>query len=154
MFICMAVVQPWYNKGVKDHYEDVIMGAMTSQITSLTIVTQLFIQTQIKENIKALHHWPLCGEFTGDRWILRTNGPVMLKMSPFDDVIKWTLTLQVLSFTWNCPESFRPGEWTATATAKSIVIHYPLSEIRSDHLQQTLRLTQPRGDHQLTLSAT
>ena len=26
-------------------------------------------QTQIKENIKAPRHWPLCGEFTGDRWI-------------------------------------------------------------------------------------
>ena len=27
-----------------------------------------------KENIKAPRHWPLCGEFTGDRWISRTNG--------------------------------------------------------------------------------
>ena len=27
--------------------------------------TQSFIQTQIKENIKAPRHWPLCGEFTG-----------------------------------------------------------------------------------------
>ena len=27
--------------------------------------TQPFIQTQIKENIKAPRHWPLCGEFTG-----------------------------------------------------------------------------------------
>ena len=27
--------------------------------------TQTFIQTQIKENIKAPRHWPLCGEFTG-----------------------------------------------------------------------------------------
>ena len=26
-------------------------------------------KAQIKENIKALHHWPWCGEFTGDRWI-------------------------------------------------------------------------------------
>ena len=25
----------------------------------------MFIQTQIKENIKAPRHWPLCGEFTG-----------------------------------------------------------------------------------------
>ena len=33
-----------------------------------------FIQTQIRENIKAPRHWPLCGEFTGDRWIPRTNG--------------------------------------------------------------------------------
>ena len=29
---------------------------------------------QIKENIKAPRLWPLCGEFTGDRWIPRTNG--------------------------------------------------------------------------------
>ena len=32
------------------------------------LFTQPFIQTQIKENIKAPRHWPLCGEFTGDRW--------------------------------------------------------------------------------------
>ena len=38
------------------------------------LFTQPFIQTQIKENIKASRHWPLCGEFTGDRWIPRTNG--------------------------------------------------------------------------------
>ena len=25
-------------------------------------------KTQIKENLKALRHWPLWGEFTGDRW--------------------------------------------------------------------------------------
>ena len=35
---------------------------------------QAFIQAQIKESIKVLHHWPLWGEFTGDRWIPRTNG--------------------------------------------------------------------------------
>ena len=39
---------------------------MASQITSLTIVTQLFIQAQIKENIKDPRHQPLCGEFTGE----------------------------------------------------------------------------------------
>ena len=56
------------------HYNEVIMDAMTSQITSLTIFTQPFIQAWIKENIKAPRHWPLCGEFTGDRRIPRTNG--------------------------------------------------------------------------------
>ena len=35
---------------------------------------QLCIQAQIKENIKAPHHWPLCGECAGDRWIPRTKG--------------------------------------------------------------------------------
>ena len=56
------------------HHSDVIMTTIASQITSLMIVTQFFIQTQIKENIKAPRHWPLCGEFTGDRWIPRTKG--------------------------------------------------------------------------------
>ena len=37
------------------------------------LFTQPFIQTQIKKNIKAPRHWRLCGEFTGDRWIPRTN---------------------------------------------------------------------------------
>ena len=32
------------------------------------------VLTLIKENIKAPRHWPFCGEFTGDRWIPRTNG--------------------------------------------------------------------------------
>ena len=50
------------------------MGAIASQITSLKIVYSTVIKTQIKENIKAPRHWPLYGEFTGDRWIPRTNG--------------------------------------------------------------------------------
>ena len=53
------------------HYCDVIMGTMASQITSLTIVYSSVYLAQFKENIKTLRHWPLCGEFTGDRWIPR-----------------------------------------------------------------------------------
>ena len=37
------------------------------------LFTQPFVQTQIKDNIKAPRHWPLCVEFTGDRWIPRTK---------------------------------------------------------------------------------
>ena len=40
------------------------MGAIASQITSLTI-TQPFIRVQIKVDIKAPCHWPLYGEFIG-----------------------------------------------------------------------------------------
>ena len=36
--------------------------------------TQLVIQGQIKDNIKASHHWPLCGEVTGDGWIPHKKG--------------------------------------------------------------------------------
>ena len=60
------------------------MGAMASQFTSgdagelrrhrAHYFAQLLLQAQIKENMKAPRHWPLCGEFTGDRWIPRTKG--------------------------------------------------------------------------------
>ena len=39
-----------------------------------SLFAQPFIQEYIKEHIKATRHWPLCGEFTGDRWISRANG--------------------------------------------------------------------------------
>ena len=52
---------------------------------ALRLFTESFIQAQIKENIKAPRHWPLFGEFTGDK------GPVTRKMFPFDDVIMRSL---------------------------------------------------------------
>ena len=55
------------------HYIDVIMGAMAVISPASPVFTQPFIQAQIKDNIKALRYWPLCGEFTGDQWIPRTN---------------------------------------------------------------------------------
>ena len=44
----------------RPHYCNVIMGAMASQITSLTTFTQPFVQAQIKENIKPPRHCPFC----------------------------------------------------------------------------------------------
>ena len=38
-----------------------------------SLLNRIF-QAQIKENIKTPCHFPLCGEFTGDRWISRTKG--------------------------------------------------------------------------------
>ena len=55
-------------------YSDVIMDAVASQSPASRLFTQLFIQAQIKENIKAQRHWPLWGEFTGDWWIPCTKG--------------------------------------------------------------------------------
>ena len=50
------------------------------------LFTQPIIRAQIKENIKALRHWPLCGNAPSPvnsphKW------PVTRKMFPFDDVI-------------------------------------------------------------------
>ena len=52
-----------HQKVLAMHYCDVIMNTIASQITSLTIV--YLFRAQIKENIKAPRHWPLCEEFTG-----------------------------------------------------------------------------------------
>ena len=42
------------------------MGAITSSKSPASpLFPQRFIQAQIKENIKAPRHWPLCGEFPG-----------------------------------------------------------------------------------------
>ena len=43
------------------HYRDVIMGVIASQITSLSIVYSTFIRAQIKGNMKASRHWPSAG---------------------------------------------------------------------------------------------
>ena len=50
------------------------MGAMASQIASFTIVYSTVYSDADQRKIKAPRHWPLCGEFTGDWWIHRTNG--------------------------------------------------------------------------------
>ena len=57
------------------HCNGVIKGAIASQITSLTIVySSVYSVADKKKNIKFPRHWPLCREFTGDRWIPRING--------------------------------------------------------------------------------
>ena len=61
------------------------MNTVASRIVSL-LFTQPFIQAQIKENIKAVRHWPLCVEITGDRWIPLTKAS-NAEMFAFDDVI-------------------------------------------------------------------
>ena len=48
------------------------MNAMASQITGVAIVYPTVCSGA--ENIKAPRHWPLWGEFTGDRWIPHTKG--------------------------------------------------------------------------------
>ena len=58
--------------------------------------TQPFIRAQIKVNIKAPRHGPLCGEVTGDLWIPRTNGQLrgkcfhLMTSSCFQSIILMT----------------------------------------------------------------
>ena len=71
------------------HYSDVIMGAIASQITGLTIVYSFFHSgtDQIKHQSSAslafvrwIHRWPVNSPH---------KKPVMWKMFPFDDVIMY-----------------------------------------------------------------
>ena len=75
------------------HYNDVIMGAIASQITSLTIVTQSFIQMQIKK-----HQSPVSLAFVrGIHWVPVNSPhkwPVTWKMFPSDDVIMMLVVSQ------------------------------------------------------------
>ena len=50
------------------------MSMMVSQIIRISLFAQPFVQAQIKENIKALSHWPLWAEATDDQWIPLTKG--------------------------------------------------------------------------------
>ena len=63
------------------------MGAMSSQITSLT---QHFIRAQIKENIKGPRHWPVCGEFPAQ---MASNA----ENFPFDDVIMLVCVIEPIA---------------------------------------------------------
>ena len=76
-YICPIL--PVININIRDivelHYDDFIMGAMASEITSLTIVySTVYSDADQRKHKKAQRHWPLCGEFTGDRWNSHTNG--------------------------------------------------------------------------------
>ena len=69
-----------------DYYDDVIMGEMASQITSLTIVySTIYSKRRSKKHqssaslafVRGIHQWPVNSLH---------KGPVTRKMFPFDDV--------------------------------------------------------------------
>ena len=56
-----------------EHYNDVIMSTIASQITAVSIVCSTVNSCTDERKYKALRHWPLWREFTGDRWIPLTK---------------------------------------------------------------------------------
>ena len=80
------------------HYSEVIMGTMASQITSLTVVYSTVHSGADQRQHQSSPALAFGGEFTGDRWIPRTNGPVTRKICPFDDVIMRDLLMFLDSF--------------------------------------------------------
>ena len=96
------------------HYKDVIMRAMVSQITGVSIVcwTVCSGADQRKHQssaslafVRGIHRWPVNSPH---------KGPVTRKMFPFDDVIMWQLRCAAsisppLMF-WRCQTGI--GRWT------------------------------------------
>ena len=63
------------NGNLQNHYNDVIMSAMSSQITSLTIVySSAYSGADLRKHQSSVSLTFVGGEFTGDRWIPRING--------------------------------------------------------------------------------
>ena len=80
----------WCSYFVPNHYDDVIMGAMSSQITSLTIVYSIVYSGTVQRKYQSsaslafvwgIHRGPVNSPH---------KGPVMREMFPFDDVIMIT----------------------------------------------------------------
>ena len=81
-----AIYQTLFNRD--DHYIDIILGAIASQITSLTIVySTVYLGVYQRKHQRATslafvsgnHRWPVNSSH---------KGPVTRKMFPFDDVIR------------------------------------------------------------------
>ena len=64
----------WVPVRILHHYDDVIMGAIASQITSLRIVYSTDYSKADQRKHQSSASLALCGEFTEDRWIPLTNG--------------------------------------------------------------------------------
>ena len=76
-----------YQETLQNHYNDVIISEMTSQVTSLTIVYSIIYsgadQRKYQSSasvafVRGIHRWPIN---------FPHKGPVTRKMFPFDDVI-------------------------------------------------------------------
>ena len=69
------------------HYDDVRMGAIASQITSLAIVYSAFYSGVYKKKTSKLRVTGLCVGNSPGPVNSPHKGPVTRKMFPFDDVI-------------------------------------------------------------------
>ena len=102
------------------------MTTVAYQITSLTVVYSMFIQTQIKENIKAPRHWPLCGEFIAtdefpaQRASNAENGPIWWRHHEI--CTRLTLCCGLISV------NVLPRNWTGTVTIMPATFPGPMKQ--------------------------
>ena len=113
MFFAKHRPRPWSTYSTifacNDHYSDVMMSTMASQITSLTIIYPTVHsgadrrkqQSSVSRAFfRGIHRW---------RGITRTKGPVTRKMIPLDDVIMRYSRYYYRA--WNCVPAASVGAW-------------------------------------------
>ena len=82
MFVSFPRVRNAYLH-IRPHYSDVMIGAMASQNTGVSISISIICSGAYKEHVKAQRHWPLRGDPQVTVGFLSQRA----KMFPFDDVI-------------------------------------------------------------------
>ena len=113
------------------HYDDVIMDAIASQITSLTIVYSIVYSgvNQRKHQssaslafVREIHRGPV--NFP-HKW------PVTRKMFPFDDVIMMSLKVTFSLLTRNCIEYSNLHKYTTHETVNALMLRCEHNLLRS-----------------------
>ena len=100
--ICSWTAQFYVCFSVLVHYNGVIMSAMASQITSLTIVYSTVLSRRRSKKTSKIRVTGLCAGNSPVTGEFPNQGPVMRKMFPFDDVIMLCLLLSFSNKTTAC----------------------------------------------------
>ena len=100
MYMCICMYKSTCIKSFHFHYDDVIMDAMASQTTSLTVVySSIYSGADQRKHqsstsltfVRGIHRWPVNSPH---------KGPVTQKMFPFDDVIMMPWGISHLGQHW------------------------------------------------------
>ena len=111
---------------IATHYNDVIMGAMASQIISLRIVySNVYSGADGRKHqsfaslafVRGIHRWPVNSPH---KW------PVTRKMFPFDNFIMTTQIAKFMGPTWGPPGSCRPQMGPMLAPLILLLGKYPV----------------------------
>ena len=120
----------------RDHYSEVIMGPIASQITSLTIVySTVYSDADQRKHqssaslafVRGIHRWPVNSPH---------KGPVTRKMFPFDDVIMYFCF------------SLVPDRYDAITGAGLLID----SHVNEDCFPELIRIVKPGISQSLTIT--
>ena len=105
------------------HYSDVIMSAMPSQITGVSIVCLAVCLGADQRNIKVPRHCFLLVESTGSPMDSPHKGPVTQKMFPFDDVIMHNAELCISRLVLDTPLHHQTNAFNSSWNTRRYISH-------------------------------